>query len=35
MFENNGHVHVYGPGAGKDSPHGQKLFININRVSIY
>ena len=26
MFENNGYVHVYSPGAGEDSPPGVKSF---------
>ena len=28
MFENNGYVHVYSPGAGEDNPWGQIFFIN-------
>ena len=35
MFENNGHIHVYSPGAGGDSPchkigQGQPRVINYN-----
>ena len=26
MFENNGHIHVYSPGAGADNPLGSKFF---------
>ena len=26
MFENNGHIHVYSPGAGADNPLGSKSF---------
>ena len=28
MFENNGYVHVYSPGAGADNPLGSIFFIN-------
>ena len=28
MFENNGYVHVYSPGAGADNPLGSNFFIN-------
>ena len=28
MFENNGYVHVYSPGAGADNPVGSNVFIN-------
>ena len=26
MFQNNGHIHVYSPGAGADNPLGSKFF---------
>ena len=26
MYENNGYVHVYSPGAGADNPPGVKFF---------
>ena len=28
MFENNGYVHVFSPGAGADNPLGSIFFIN-------
>ena len=28
MFENNGYVHVFSPGAGADNPMGSFFFIN-------
>ena len=28
MFENNGHIHLYSPGAGADNPRGQ-FILNI------
>ena len=28
MFENNGYIHVYSPGAGADSPLGSNVFMN-------
>ena len=28
MFENNGYVHVYSPGAGADNRLGSNVFIN-------
>ena len=33
-FENNGHVHVYSPGAGADNPLGSIFFKNINLLLI-
>ena len=29
MFENNGHIHVYGPGAGVDKPMRSINFLSI------
>ena len=34
LFENNGHVHVYSPGAGADNPIGSNFLQNINFLSI-
>ena len=37
MFENNGHIHVFSPGAGTDNPKGNlflNIFINTNFQSI-
>ena len=28
MFDNNGYIHVYSPGAGTDNPLGSNCFIN-------
>ena len=28
MFENNGYIHVYSPGAGANNPLGSNFFIN-------
>ena len=28
MFENNGYVHVYSPGAGEDNPPGVNVLFN-------
>ena len=33
--KNNGHIHVYSPGAGADNPLGSKIFINSIIQSIY
>ena len=34
MFENNGHIHVYSPGAGADNPGwGHIFFKNIHKSS--
>ena len=30
QFENNGHIHVYSPGAGADNPLGSKFFHKHN-----
>ena len=30
MFENNGHINVYSPRAGADTPLGSKLFHKLN-----
>ena len=29
MFENNGHIHEFSPGAGADNPLGYFILINI------
>ena len=34
MFENNGHIHVYGPATGKDNPPGVK-FVQKYKSSVY